>query len=277
MSRRILFSGFALALGCVALPTAASADEGFARSAGVLRAGPASNYPRVAAVGRGDALEVYGCLSNYAWCDVADGEDRGWIQGSRIGFLRNGQNVYISNNASVLGLSILTFGLGDYWGTHYENRPWVNDRRWNRNPRPPQGDFAPNPRPPMDGQQPNDNGPPNGNRPPHGQMPGNPPGQMPGAPGRPRANPVPDMPNQPPVHMQPPAQRPVQQNPGQRPSDAQPQQRQSPQQQAPQQRPAPQQQAPQQQAPRPAAPQQNDNRPAPGGAPGTKCLTPDGC
>lgn len=130
--RRLTFTGVGVALALFALPQTASAEEGFARVSGSLRAGPASNYPRVANVVRGETLEVYGCLRRYTWCDVSNGEDRGWYQGSRLGFARNGRNLTLSNGSALLGLSILSFGLGDYWGSHYENRSWYNDRRWNR-------------------------------------------------------------------------------------------------------------------------------------------------
>lgn len=153
-ARSILF-GLSLAVVTLAGPTAAFAAEGFARSSTVLRAGPGTNYPSVARLSRGDGLEVYGCLSRATWCDVSDGDDRGWVQGNRIEFLSEGRRVRLSGDTGMFGLAILSFGLGDYWGAHYQNRPWVNDRRWNRRdttrpPNPPRPrDYPTGPRDPM--------------------------------------------------------------------------------------------------------------------------------
>jgi uncharacterized protein YraI len=143
-ARSILF-GLSLALVTLAGATSAFAAEGFARTSTVLRAGPGTNYPSVARLSRGDGLEVYGCLSRATWCDVSDGGDRGWVLGNRIEFLRQGRRVRLSNDTGMFGLAILSFGLGDYWGAHYQSRPWVNDRRWNRRDttRPP---IPPRPR-----------------------------------------------------------------------------------------------------------------------------------
>ena len=263
MFKRLTLTGVGVALALFALPQTASADEGYARSSGSLRAGPASNYPRVANVVRGESLEVYGCLRRYTWCDVSNGEDRGWFQGSRLGFTRDGRNLTLSNGSALLGLSILSFGLGDYWGSHYENRSWYNDRRWNRDRSRPTsgrpGDFQ------NDGssQPRNPNGQP---RPPRPYNPAQTDPQV--APtqrdqpfnGRGRPNPrTAPMDNQAPGTRQMPVQRDV------APKQA------APQQVAPQQR-QPLQQQDQRQAP---GPKQQPSRPANDGA--TKCQLPDGC
>ncbi len=129
---------FGLAL--LAVPAAAQAADGFARSSGTLRAGAGSNYPAVMRVSAGAGLDVVGCISRYTWCDVAVEGERGWFPGRRIGFLRDGRRVHLSDGGgAMLGLSILTFGMDDYWGSHYADRPWYDERRWWRGhgPMPP--------------------------------------------------------------------------------------------------------------------------------------------
>lgn len=249
MFRRLTFTGVGVALALFVLPQTASAEEGFARVSGSLRAGPASNYPRVANVVRGETLEVYGCLRRYTWCDVSNGENRGWYQGSRLGFARNGRNLTLSNGSALLGLSILSFGLGDYWGSHYENRSWYNDRRWNRDrTRPTSGR-------PGDVQS-------DGFGQPHNPRPYNP---------RPR-NPAPTDPQVAPTQQDQPQNGRGRPNPRTNPSEMQAP---GPRQTAPQLRQPPQQQD-QRQAPGfKQQPSQQPSRPTNDG--GAKCQLPDGC
>jgi uncharacterized protein YraI len=130
----------------------ASAAEGWARLPGTLRAGPELDYPAITRVARGGAVDVFGCLSSYDWCDVAVDGERGWFPGSRIDLMRDGQRVRISRSvAEVIGLSILSFGMTDYWASHYGGRPFYrDDRYWRRHGMlPPQpGEVRPDrPRP----------------------------------------------------------------------------------------------------------------------------------
>jgi uncharacterized protein YraI len=154
MIRRSTLSGLALALTTLLLPATASATDGWARAAGILRAGPSTDYPRVTRVSRGDDLDVHGCLARASWCDVTVDGDRGWLPGSRIELVRDGHRERLFGDTAVFGLSILTFGRTDYWGEHYRGRPWVDDRRWNRDgdrvrpdrpmiDRPPRADVRP--------------------------------------------------------------------------------------------------------------------------------------
>ncbi|TBW40375.1 hypothetical protein EYW49_04105 [Siculibacillus lacustris] len=132
MTHRSTISAITLILATLALPAAASAAEGWARSSGTLRAGPQSDYPAIARVARGDSLDVYGCLRGRTWCDVSIDGDRGWFPGSRIELAGEGRRIRISDPAAAMfGLSILSFGMADYWGSHYEDRSFYrNDRYW---------------------------------------------------------------------------------------------------------------------------------------------------
>lgn len=191
MTVRTILAGLALAAATwIAAPAVASAADGYARADGVMRAGPDTDYPRIKGVYKGTPLAVYGCTRSYRWCDVVAEGDRGWFPGSRIGFYRDGRPARLTDVAPYIGLAIVGFAIGDYWGNYYSNRPWYHERRWwnrhgHRPPPPPPG-WGPRPgvgpgpgpmpgpgmgpRPPRPGV-----GPGPGPRPPHVQRPQRPP------------------------------------------------------------------------------------------------------
>lgn len=113
----------------IAVPGTALAQDAYSRASTWLRAGPGTNYPSVARVSRGEALDIYGCLRGRSWCDVSADGDRGWIRGGSIDYVYNGRRVIITNPA-VSGLTILSFGMADYWDRHYSSRPWYRDNRY---------------------------------------------------------------------------------------------------------------------------------------------------
>ncbi|MCE1236087.1 MAG: SH3 domain-containing protein [Hyphomicrobiales bacterium] len=162
MNTRSILRGLTMGLALLTLPSAALAADGFARSSGTLRAGAGSDYPAVMRVSAGTELDVIGCLRRYTWCDVAVDGERGWFPGRRIGFLRDGRRVYLSDGGAALGLAILSFGMADYWGSHYAERPWYNERRWWRRHGPMPPHLANPPRIGRPGQMP----PRYGNTPP---------------------------------------------------------------------------------------------------------------
>ncbi|MDR3435556.1 SH3 domain-containing protein [Telmatospirillum sp.] len=126
----VLMAGAIVALA--SFTTVASAADGIATRDGTLRAGPGTSYPEVATVSSGESLQIYGCVAGYGWCDVSAEGDRGWIRGSRIAFLRDGTHYRVSESYSDFGLTIAIFGLNDYWGNYYSERPWFTDHRWRR-------------------------------------------------------------------------------------------------------------------------------------------------
>lgn len=94
-----------------------------------VHAGPDQDYPLVAQLEPGAPLDVHGCLSDWSWCDVSFSEDdRGWVYADGVSFVYEGDRVPLYAYAPRLGLPIITFSLGAYWGHYYRERPWYAQR-----------------------------------------------------------------------------------------------------------------------------------------------------
>lgn len=116
-------------LGGVSL--AAQAQNAYTVKDVNLRAGPAREYPVVYILPAGTGLDVVGCLSDYSWCDVVVGPYRGWVYAGNIDYAYQGQYVAVPVYGPVLGITIISFTLLDYWGRHYPHQPFYRDRdRW---------------------------------------------------------------------------------------------------------------------------------------------------
>lgn len=141
-----------LAVGALALmPIVASAQQAFARSTVNLRAGPAGNYPLIATIGAGQPFEVLGCTSGYSWCDVVmpDGL-RGWVYAQSVDYAYEQRRVPIASYGAAIGIPLVTFTIGSYWGNNYRDRSFYDDRRyWGGRPPPPRDNWQrpPPPRP----------------------------------------------------------------------------------------------------------------------------------
>ncbi len=153
-----------------------------------VRAGPSRDYPWVASVGPGTRLAVQGCTAGYGWCDVSvPGGLRGWVYAGNIVFPYQGSQVQMLGYGAAIGVPIVTFTIGNYWGRHYRGRPWYGTlpsyQHSHPRPRPPAFGPPPGWHPP--GRPPGAGGPPHGggHRLPHGMRPpghGRPPGDRPG-------------------------------------------------------------------------------------------------
>lgn len=173
-----------------------------------LRAGPSTDYPVVAILPANVSISVQGCLSDYRWCDVIAGPNRGWAYSGNIIYSYQGSNVPLLTFGPMIGIGIIGFSIGNYWDAHYRSSPWYPQRQhWIDRPRPalrPGGRRLPPPgpgfgpgagqRPPQGHQRPGGGprppqGPGAGQRPPQGQRPDGAPrppqGQGPGAGQRP--------------------------------------------------------------------------------------------
>ena len=187
LTSRVFLLGAAVLLS----PLVANAQQAQTTKWVHLRAGPAREYPLVLQLPPGAPVAVQGCLSDFSWCDVItpDGS-RGWAYGGNLVYPYQNGSVPIIQYGPNIGLPIVTFVLGSYWGSYYRQRPWYGDwhgwDRWNHDhyrpgfrPPPPahRPDFRP-PRPPGGG---------GGMRPP---PPPRPPSVRPPPPPRPPGRPV---------------------------------------------------------------------------------------
>lgn len=108
----------------------ASAQNAYTTRPKHVRAGPNQDYPLVAQLDAGAPLEVHGCLSDWSWCDVSfdDNDDRGWVFSDGVSFVYQGERVPLYSYAPSLGITVVTFSLGSYWGDYYRGRPWYSQR-----------------------------------------------------------------------------------------------------------------------------------------------------
>ena len=155
----------------LALPALAQAAEGVVVANVNLRAGPDIGYPSINVVPAGVRVDIQGCVQGYEWCDVVVGPDRGWIAAGYLQYLYQNQTVYVQDYGPRIGLPIVSFVIGTYWGNYYANRPFYRQRDyWYRRPyvhrpppRPPMHRPPPRPNPGWGGHRPS---PGNGHRPP---------------------------------------------------------------------------------------------------------------
>ena len=136
-----------LVAGALVLPLAALAQQAFTRAGVSLMAGPGNSYPVVAMLGEGQPVDVMGCTQGYGWCDVVlpDGL-RGWLYAPVLEYPYQGAPVPLPGYAAVIGVPIITFSIGSYWGRYYRDRPWYPEPRWwGGRPPPPVAGWHPPP------------------------------------------------------------------------------------------------------------------------------------
>ena len=123
--------------GSARAQTAAAARPAQTTRSVHLRAGPSRDYPAIGVLPRGTTVWVEGCLRDISWCDVTAGTERGWIYAMNLSFEVQGELVPVPKLAPEIGIGIIGFLLGSYWGEHYRDRPWYAERdRWHRPPPP---------------------------------------------------------------------------------------------------------------------------------------------
>jgi uncharacterized protein YraI len=131
------FLAIATAAG-LALSAAAIAQQAYTTRSANVRAGPAVEFPVVATLPPGVPVRVDGCVADYLWCDVEFGGGRGWVSTHTLQSHYQNRVVPLYGYGATIGLPIISFSLGSYWGSHYSNRPFYRDhahweQRWHGN------------------------------------------------------------------------------------------------------------------------------------------------
>ena len=107
---------------------AAMAENAVTTDVASVRAGPDDSYPEVAQLDPDSPIQVMGCVDDWSWCDVAFGDDRGWVYSPDISYEYEGGYVPFYAYAPAFGLPVIAFSLDTYWGSHYRDRPWYGRR-----------------------------------------------------------------------------------------------------------------------------------------------------
>ncbi len=179
-----------LALAALVAPAVADAQYyGYTMRNVNVRAGPDRAYPLLGWVQEGTAVEIFGCLDSWRWCDIQGGVYRGWVYAGFIATPYQDGWAAIRDIGPDSGLPVISFTLNFYWDTYYTNWPWYAQWPWWAS-RPPVyiPPWRPPPRPPIVHP-----------RPPIGVLPPRPPVVVPPRP------PV----VQPPIAKPPPGKPPV--------------------------------------------------------------------
>ena len=152
---RSAWVSLSLASLSLAAPALAHAADGYVTGNVNLRAGPAPDYPLIALIPAGTEVDVQGCTEGWEWCDVIAYGNRGWVAGNYVEYEYQDQPVLLPAYGAQIGIPIVTFVIGDYWGSHYRGRPFYRERdRWYHRPivrRPPPPPLRHPYRPPSHG------------------------------------------------------------------------------------------------------------------------------
>ncbi len=104
------------------------AADGYVTGNVNLYAGPDTSYPSVVMLSGGAAVDIEGCVDGWSWCDVASGDNRGWIAGNYLQEEYQGQRVLVPQYGVQIGIPIVGFVFATYWDAHYRNRSWYGQR-----------------------------------------------------------------------------------------------------------------------------------------------------
>lgn len=115
------------ALFVLAAPAAAVAARGYATTDVNMRAGPGTGYPVVETVPADAHLNIHGCLSDGAWCDVSWHGERGWVSADHLDYYYRNRYVYFPDYVDVIDYPVVWFDLDTYWDDYYGGEPWFGN------------------------------------------------------------------------------------------------------------------------------------------------------
>jgi hypothetical protein len=78
----------------------------------------------------GSHVNIHGCLSGDAWCDVSWSGDRGWVSSQYLEYLYRNRYVYLPDYVDVIDVPVVPFVLSSYWSSYYSGRPWYHRRAY---------------------------------------------------------------------------------------------------------------------------------------------------
>lgn len=126
-------------IASVLLLSAASASA-YAQNAYVtanlnLRSAPDPDYPLITTLRAGTPVSVQGCIDDFLWCDVIAYGERGWVAGDYLEYDYDNRRVLLPSYGARIGIPIISFVIGDYWGRHYSHRSFYSHRNdWYHRP-----------------------------------------------------------------------------------------------------------------------------------------------
>ncbi|ESR26009.1 SH3 domain-containing protein [Lutibaculum baratangense] len=94
----------------------AAAKPGLATSDLNLRAGPGTGHAVIATIPRGGAVDVEGCLSDLAWCEVAWNGRRGWASARYLALEGTGGGTTILRSGRSSALPVVRYDPTDRAG-----------------------------------------------------------------------------------------------------------------------------------------------------------------
>jgi uncharacterized protein YraI len=119
-----------LALCGLAQPAAAEETRGVTNASVDLLSGPGDTYPSVSHVASGADVRVMGCVDGFAWCDVAWGDQRGWIDGHFLDAIYSERHVNVIDIGRSRGIPVEVFEQKTYWDNYYKDRPFYTEHRY---------------------------------------------------------------------------------------------------------------------------------------------------
>jgi uncharacterized protein YraI len=135
--RNLRLLAAAALVGAMMVPGIAAAANAYTTGNVNQRAGPSTNFPRVSTIPAGVTVTIFGCVRDLGWCDTSWRGQRGWVSARYLQYLYGGRRVLVADYGPRIGIPIVAFQFGNYWGRHYSDRPWYRDRpmweeRWAR-------------------------------------------------------------------------------------------------------------------------------------------------